>query len=211
MVILLKKGEYERQNILSCALELIQNKGFESVTMRTIGRELQFSATKIYKYFHNKDEVLIAIAIESTKMINTKLLEAIETCDTSKDKLKAVLDIYIDFSVDNRNHYEIIFGDNAPDYRKYQGTELDDIVNEKFAHGEKFLKILCDTIEEYIKDNNFKSEYKLKDIAINLLCILHGSVSFYNNKLLFEVCDDTEEFRVAATRRIIDRFEEVIM
>ncbi len=47
-----------RQIILQTALKLVDNKGFDALSMRRLGRELNIEAMSIYHYFKNKDDLL---------------------------------------------------------------------------------------------------------------------------------------------------------
>ncbi len=201
----------ERNKILDCSVALIHDHGFESVTMRTIAKKLNSSATKIYKYFYNKDEILIAIAIESFKFITNTIENNISSENNPKEKLEIFLNSFMDFAHTHRNHYEMIFGDNAPNYRKYFGTELDEIAKEKLKAGHKFLEILRSILEEFIEYNNYEVNRSIDEIAMTLICVLHGTVVFDNNKLLSEVCQDVEQFKKTTIDRIVNRFDEVIM
>ncbi len=203
--------EFERTKILDCALELIDELGYDSVTMRTIAKRLNFSATKIYKYFHNKDEILISIAIASFNLIseitNTKLC----TAKNPQEKLLAFVESYIDFAIEYKHNYEIIFGDNAPTHRYYTGTELEVIAKEQHVAGTNFLNTLNTVIFEMIEFNNYEAKLPISSYSVNLLCILHGSVCFHNNNLLSEVFEDEEVFRELTMDRIVNRFNEVVM
>lgn len=58
-----KKGDASRlpltrQTILQTALKLTDNKGFDALSMRQLGRALNIEAMSIYHYFKNKDDLL---------------------------------------------------------------------------------------------------------------------------------------------------------
>lgn len=47
-----------RQTILQTALKLADNKGFDALSMRQLGRALNIEAMSIYHYFKNKEDLL---------------------------------------------------------------------------------------------------------------------------------------------------------
>ncbi len=47
-----------KQTILQAALKLVGDKGFDALSMRQLGRELNIEAMSIYHYFKNKDDLL---------------------------------------------------------------------------------------------------------------------------------------------------------
>ncbi len=203
--------ESERNNILNCALEMIDEFGFESVTMRNVAKKLNFSATKIYKYFHNKDEIFIAISIESFKLISSQVQISIDKAKDTTEQLKNLIEAIIEFAINYKHNYEIIFGSNATNYRAYLNTELDAIAKEKHRVGLEFLNIVSKVIEDFVNANDFKNTYSTNTLSLNLLSLLHGSITFYHNKLLFEFYEDTDEFKELLIHRTVNRFNEVIM
>src|SRR3954453_20255709 len=50
-----------RDRILQAALELADEGGIESLTMRRLGQELEFEAMSLYNHVANKDDVLDGI------------------------------------------------------------------------------------------------------------------------------------------------------
>ncbi len=46
-----------RKRILTCALDLFEEKGFENVTIQDIAKSAQTSVGSIYRYFKNKEEI----------------------------------------------------------------------------------------------------------------------------------------------------------
>jgi AcrR family transcriptional regulator len=60
----------ERQrihNILSVALRLVGDRGFSEFSMQQLAEATDYSRAALYKYFPRKEEIVIALAIESLK------------------------------------------------------------------------------------------------------------------------------------------------
>lgn len=49
-----------REEILDKTLELINEVGYENFTMRKLANKLNMTATPIYQYYKNKDELYLA-------------------------------------------------------------------------------------------------------------------------------------------------------
>ena len=69
-----KKENFElRQKILNAALKVFADQGYAEVSMRKIAGLIDYSATTIYRFFRNKEELLGAIAIEAYKDLSAKV------------------------------------------------------------------------------------------------------------------------------------------
>lgn len=59
------KAQETRRRILSSALSLFQNKGFDQTTMRDIAKEARMAVGAAYYYFKTKDEMVMAFYRET--------------------------------------------------------------------------------------------------------------------------------------------------
>jgi AcrR family transcriptional regulator len=57
-----KQQRLSRERILGAALELVEEDGFEGLSMRRLAQRLDVWPMGIYRYFHDKDELLDALA-----------------------------------------------------------------------------------------------------------------------------------------------------
>ncbi len=203
--------EQEKNKILVCSLELIHSKGFENVSMRNIARRLGYSPTKIYTYFHSKDEILIEIAIKSFNIINSLVRENICKGTSPDEMLKNFVESYFYFSIEYKSNYEVIFGDRAVDYTSYYGTKIEETAKKQNQAAMEFIGTVIGVVTEFIHDKGIETDIDKKTIVINLMCLLHGTASFYNNKLIFGVCEDVVQFKQDTIDRIVYRFTETIL
>ena len=88
----------ERQRILDAALDIMATEGYASLTMRRLGQKIGASATKIYLYFVNKDQVYLSVIIEGYHKLQTHLQEAVAAQTTPEDQLEAFLRAYVEFA-----------------------------------------------------------------------------------------------------------------
>lgn len=58
------RARLSRELILSTAIELIDAQGDDALTFRQLGKMLGSDPTAVYRYFRNKDELLLAMADE---------------------------------------------------------------------------------------------------------------------------------------------------
>ena len=64
-----------RRLILDEARHLMINRGYHSLSMRKIASKAGCSATSIYLYFRNKDDLLHALIEEGFEMLRQRLIE----------------------------------------------------------------------------------------------------------------------------------------
>ncbi len=98
-----------RSRSLDAARTLFARDGNEQVSMRKIAQEIEYSPTAIYLHFKNKEELIHCLCEESF----TKLIEPFEALRESAsnplDLLGKGLRTYVEFGLNNPNHYKIIF------------------------------------------------------------------------------------------------------
>lgn len=70
-----RERELARENILKAAKELFATGGYENVSMRKIAERINYSTTKIYTTFKNKDDVLKALIRESYELLDRRFQE----------------------------------------------------------------------------------------------------------------------------------------
>lgn len=56
-----KKDDHLRETLLQCARTLVDIKGIDCVSIRSIAQKADVSVGTVYNYFSNKDEILLAL------------------------------------------------------------------------------------------------------------------------------------------------------
>ena len=68
--------EEVKQRILEKALELIGEDGYRSFSMRKLASKLNMTATPIYGYYKNKDEIYISVLLQGFETLYQILSDA---------------------------------------------------------------------------------------------------------------------------------------
>jgi AcrR family transcriptional regulator len=96
-----------RKEILSAARELFAKEGYESVSMRRVADQIEYSPTTIYLYFRDKEELVREICDETFALL-TRKLEKVITAETDPvAQLRAGLRAYIEFGIKHPDHYRV--------------------------------------------------------------------------------------------------------
>jgi len=104
-----REKEGLREEILDAARALFVKEGYESVSIRKIADKIEYAPGTIYLYFRDKAEILDRICEETFSKL-LRRMDAIRN-DTAAplDKLRRGLRTYIQFGLENPNHYIVTF------------------------------------------------------------------------------------------------------
>jgi AcrR family transcriptional regulator len=96
-----------RAMILAAAEDLFA-EGYAQFSMRKLARRIGYSATTIYLYFEDQDELFSALIEENF----ARLLDAfayLESVEDPVEKLRALGRTYVRFGIENPQHYRVLF------------------------------------------------------------------------------------------------------
>ncbi|MEG9435256.1 TetR/AcrR family transcriptional regulator [Edaphobacter sp. HDX4] len=96
-----------RDETLSAARKLIQEEGYQGLTIRKLAQRMECSPMALYSYFADKQALLAALALEGFEKVAKRFDSTVH-----RDPLIAVKKIlldYIGYAVENPNEYRILF------------------------------------------------------------------------------------------------------
>jgi len=205
-----KEKNVIRDRILDVAAELISEEGFNKLSMRKIASRLGVTATNIYYYFANKDEINVMIRTRGFHMLYEKQRTEYERYQSPVDRFRALVWVFVNFGINYPDYYDIMYNLRTPKYTNYLGTEFEK--NASFWRStsirtlEITIDVLIDLNNEKIESLECYLEYRYK--TIKLWSDLHGIISIYNSRVLFET---TEKDKEILDRRVNDLINETIV
>jgi AcrR family transcriptional regulator len=102
-------GHLRRGEILHAAERIFVREGYHGATIRKIADEVGLSSTALYMHFRDKSEILVEICEEAfALLIAQNDAIAAKPCDPI-DRVRAMLDAYMQFGLDNPNAYQLVF------------------------------------------------------------------------------------------------------
>lgn len=104
-----REKEELRSRIVEAATELFVHEGYTSVSMRRIADKIEYSPSTIYLYFKDKADLVTHICVETFRKLTTALDAIIISNDDDANRLRKCLRAYIDFGLQNPNHYYVTF------------------------------------------------------------------------------------------------------
>jgi AcrR family transcriptional regulator len=185
--------ELIREKILDEALTLISEQGFTSFSMRKLASRLGLSATTIYNYYSNKDELYLMILTRGFEMLYERFEKIFLASGKPSQKLKDMVRAYIDFGINKAHYYNIMFTSDAPKYRDYVGTDIEPVAYIEKQTALKLIDVTSGALKDFIKSNGCMSEGEIKYFVIKLWSTLHGIIALFNSRVLPEVDENPEE------------------
>ena len=155
-----------RDDMLTAALRLIEEKGVSALTMREVAGALGYSATALCQHFTSKEELLLALKLQAGDLL-TAAMEKARQEPTLLAQLQAMGAGYIRFGLENPTYYRLIFQDTSDEVTP---------TPEQLARMRQSWSIMRDTLaawftEQRVHDINADQEANI------LWAIVHGLVS----------------------------------
>jgi AcrR family transcriptional regulator len=98
-----------REAIIEAAAALFLEKGYEQFSLRQVAEQIGYSATTIYLYFADKDDLLFTVVDRAFARFDERLAEVAASIDDPLERLVALGRAYVRFGLDNPVHYQLMF------------------------------------------------------------------------------------------------------
>lgn len=98
-----------RRLIVATARRLAETEGWGAVTTRRLATEIEYSQPVLYKHFSGMDEITQSVALDGFGELAAVLSEARTGAENSKNALRRIAHVYIDFARDNPALYDAMF------------------------------------------------------------------------------------------------------
>ena len=147
--------------------------GKSGFSLRDIAREIGVSHGAPGKHFGNKEGLLAAIAEEGFKKFNVYLENGFIP-DKPKETFFSMGHSYVNFALENPQHYSLMFGDDIVDRSEYEGLSRES--EKAFGH-------LVNMIQWLQREQIIKNGPTLP-LAFTVLSSMHGLVSLQIHGIL---------------------------
>ena len=98
-----------REEILDAARGLFVKEGYEHVSIRKIAEKIEYAPGTIYLYFRDKAEILECLCDETFAKLEQRMRAIHADPSSPLEGLRRGLRTYIQFGIDNPNHYIVTF------------------------------------------------------------------------------------------------------
>lgn len=161
--------DIERRAI-EVATRLLIERGAEQVSLRDIAEEAGCRPPALYRYFPNKDAILLAVHDEGFRRLYTHKAAAVAAAGSDVfERLRRGGLAYVQFGLENPNLYELMFMERGPFNRMTELPDREDLAG-------RALNILTDSIIGCQKAGYLEGIDPLA-AAFTFWSIVHGAVS----------------------------------
>ena len=110
-----------RETLLAAALEVIAEAGPQAFTLREMARRAGVSHNAPYRHFHDKNELLAAVAAQGFEKLTATMKRAAARGLTATDRLRLCGRGYVDFAQRWPQHFLVMFDlpVNGAEYPEY--------------------------------------------------------------------------------------------
>lgn len=97
-----------REAILQAARDLVLREGWEACTLRKIAKAIEYTPPAIYTHFRDKHQLLMALCQSEWELFHNRMSK-LERVTDPLERLRALGRAYVDFALEHRHHYRLIF------------------------------------------------------------------------------------------------------
>jgi len=141
-----------REEILDAARALFVKEGYENVSIRKIADKIEYAPGTIYLYFRDKAEILEQVSEETFSKLEKKMEAINEDPSNPLACLQRGLRTYVQFGIDNPNHYIVTFiqAKQHPhdDSRPHAGERCFDCLRDAVRRCIDAGQLNCEDVEE---------------------------------------------------------------
>ena len=163
------EGALLGREILEAAKALLAETGDENaVSIRAVSDRVGVSTPSIYLHYADKQALLDAVCTDVFEQIDAAMVSAAATVDEPFAALAQMGRAYVDFALDNPEHYRILLmsrGDHGGLH-----TADDVIANSAFRH-------LVEGVQRCVDAGVFGAEPSAEQLAMSLWAATHGIAS----------------------------------
>lgn len=180
-----------RRKILDCALDMTAKKGYDALSMRKIASMVGTSATTIYSYFHDKDEVYLAMLTEGYELLYQETNEAANRGLNSIDRFERMIRAYVHFALSREYYYEIMFSSHTPKYLDYVGLPSEQMAYNKKTTAFKWVNCVKECVAECLAIDVHSNKAMI--VTLQIMGQLHGVINLYHNRIIIETYENPLE------------------
>lgn len=189
----------DKDKIIDQALKIIEKQGLSALTMRKLASKMGMSATNLYNYFYNKDELYLYILIQGFTLLKTELEASLVTLDKPLEKLEKYVRIFIDFGLKHQGYYHLMMSTQDPKSMDYSNGSLVDLAKYEKENAMAVFYLLETIVKSCLPDNTSDCFV----ISSRIVCELHGVINLTHSKIIRELGSEAQP--------IIDNLVESIL
>ncbi|AFC34002.1 TetR family transcriptional regulator [Paenibacillus mucilaginosus 3016] len=196
----MRKGQMTKEHIIRESAVLFNTKGYTGASLSDIMERCGMRKGGIYNHFENKDEIALAAFDYSFGQIQGLLSEALGSAATSKEKLLAIGQVYIDLI--ERSSLEggcpllntAVESDDAHPLLKERARQAMTV----------FIRKLSSILIEGMENEEFNKELSPEEVSSYMIAVIEGGL------MLSKLFDDSKYIR-SCVRQLTQFIEDQVL
>lgn len=188
--------EERRTGIIAKAKELVLNIGIQDLQLQDVAKEVEIGIATFYRYFPNKQLLVLAVNTLITKEMTEKLQQIANEDILAIDQFEKVLNFYIEV-VDELEHKFIRFVKAFESYRP-QSSDSREFQEYLFVRRE-YADVLFQIAEKGKKDGSLRQDL---DLAFTIVTFVQN-ISYFSAETTLTVHDPELPVKLDAKKQLL--------
>jgi AcrR family transcriptional regulator len=180
--------------LLTSALEVLQEKGLDGVTMRAVADRAGVTAPALYWHFADKEALIRELGREVSRLFKERMLEAV-AMPTGETRLRRTLEVFRAFAIEHPAYFHMLFV--RPPIASGGGREV-----RGGGASPTIFQLLIDRVAECMRDGSLANG-DAESVAMSLVALAQGLVVL-QRRGRFASDAAFAEFFDLSVRRMID-------
>jgi AcrR family transcriptional regulator len=155
-----------RSELVDAAHKLVQEEGYEGLTIRKLAKRVGYAPMSVYSYFADKQDILFALAEDAFQTLARRIED--HPAGDPIEALKVVMTEYAAFGLGNPNEYRTVF--MTEKVKPPEGKTF-----AEMQEGNPLMKVLIERVEACVAAGKLKGDPRA--IATMLWAVGHGTIS----------------------------------
>lgn len=186
-----REKQLRREEIVHAAEKIFFSKGFDLSTMDDIAEEAELSKGTLYLYFKNKDDLRLAVARKSIRILRAVTTKVTDEAGTALEKLHRMGKAVIEFSRTNPDHMKSIMSmdEVGTQILSVPSSDLQDLIYKESTVG-----TVVQLVELGINEKSIRADVPVMLIANTLWMTVLSVVRFVTmSQGLFEALNLSQD------------------
>src|SRR5690625_2839043 len=181
-----------REEVIKKALHIAESNGWSNVSIRKIASEIEYSTTKVYELFENKEQLILELLRNGFKLLANQLEDTVSKHSNPQKQAIALEKAYCTLAGENGAYYRIMYGMDGVPFGAEQTWQ------EGMRIGEISKKVLASYMP-------YCSDEEINHYVYAAWGTLHGISSLFMSGRLYGTREQAEELAVQAVLDMISK------
>ncbi len=194
-----------RDEMLSHALDILAEGGFDKLTMRSLARRMSMTGPNLYNYFSGKEEIYITLMLNGFDALTAAVEGGLAACADETSRARTLIRTYVEFGLKHPRLYGLMFSADTPKYQDFAGTEHEALSAREHALSMRLVEIGDGVIAGLAREQGrVLPQNSARAVVASVWSFVHGLVSLANSDNLQYVVEDPLALLDVVTDRLLE-------